>query len=369
MLIKNANVFGEDCLFTKRDIFIEDELIADSSSDDTILDAADLYAIPGLIDIHIHGCVGHDFCEGTQEAIKAMADYLGKNGITSFVPASMTLPEDRLLQIYLNASKYKNETGSILYGINMEGPFLSEAKKGAQNGEYLINPDLSLFDHLNDISNNMIKLVSIAPELPNATEFMNKVKNRVVISVAHTTSDYNKAKKAFENGATHVTHLYNAMLPFGHREPGVVGAAFDSDCTVELISDGVHVHPLTVRVTFKLFSDDRVVLVSDNMMASGMEDGKYELGGQDVFVSGDKATLTDGTVAGSVTNLMKCMKKAVSFGIPLESAIKAATINPAKVIKEDKVIGSIAVGKLANIVLLDKELNIKSVFIKGKKFV
>lgn len=369
MIIKNANVFGEDGFFRKRDILIKDELIVDDYSDSDIIDATDLYAIPGLIDIHIHGSVGHDFCEGTKEAIEAMSNYLGKNGITSFVAASMTLPEDRLLSIYLNAGKYKNETGSILCGINMEGPFFSEAKKGAQNGEYLQNPSVDLFDHLNDISNNMIKLVSIAPELPNSMEFISNVKNRVVVSVAHTTANYDIAKEAFKNGASHVTHLYNAMLPFAHRDPGVVGAALDSNCTVELISDGVHIHESMVRATFKMFTDNRVVLVSDSMMAAGMEDGSYELGGQPVTVKGNRATLNDGTVAGSVTNLMKCMKTAVSFGIPLESAVKAATINPAKVIKEDETIGSIKAGKLANIVLLDKELNLKSVIIKGNKFV
>lgn len=369
MIIKNANVFGEDCMFHKSDIFIDNEMISDSTSDNTEVDAADMYAIPGLIDVHIHGSVGHDFCDGTKEALDAMSNYLGKNGITAFCPTSMTLPEDRLLNIYLNAGKYKNENGSIVCGINMEGPFVSQEKKGAQNGAYIQNPNIELFDHLNDISNNMVKLVSIAPEEKNAMEFIKNVKNRVVISIAHTTADYNTAMEAFKNGSSHVTHLYNAMLPFTHRAPGVVGAAADSDAMVELICDGVHIHSSVIRATYKMFSDNNIVLISDSMMAAGMEDGEYELGGQAVTVRGNKATLADGTVAGSVTNLMKCMKTAVSFGIPLESAIKTATINPAKSISEDKIMGSISKGKLANIVLLDKDLNIKAVYIKGKKFV
>lgn len=368
MIIKNANVFGEDYKFNKRDINIENDLIVDSASDNEIVDATDLYAIPGLIDVHIHGSVGYDFCDATQEAIKSMANYLAKNGITAFCPTSMTLSDERLEKIYLNASKYKNEEGSIVCGINMEGPFVSEAKKGAQNGAYLQNPSVELFDRLNDISNNLVKLVTLAPELDGAMEFIENVKNRVSVSLGHTTADYNIAMKAFEKGADHVTHLYNAMLPFSHRDPAVVGASRDNSAMVELISDGVHIHPSVVRATYKMFTDDNIVLISDSMMAAGMEDGKYELGGQEVNVKGNKATLVDGTIAGSVTNLMKCMKKAISFGISLESAIKTATINPAKSIHEDNIMGSISVGKLANIVLLDKDLNIKSVYIKGKKF-
>lgn len=368
MIIKNANVFCEDYLFHKKDITIQNELIADSSSDNNVIDATDLYAIPGLIDIHIHGSVGYDFCDGTDEAIDAISKYLGENGITSFVPASMTLAEDKLMSIYSNAGKYNNEKGSIFCGINMEGPFLSQEKKGAQNGAYIQNPNTELFKRLNSASNNMVKLVSLAPEFNNSMEFLKDVKNYAVISIAHTTADYDTSLEAFKNGASHVTHLYNAMMPFSHRNPGVVGAACDSGCTVELICDGVHIHPSVVRATYKMFSDDKIVLVSDSMMAAGMVDGAYELGGQAVTVHGNKATLADGTVAGSVTNLMKCMRTAVSFGITLESAVKSATINPAKVIKEDKNIGSITIGKQANIVLLNKDLSINAVFIKGKKF-
>ncbi len=369
MIIKNANVFCDNYLFSKKDIYIEGELISTSCNDETIVDASDLYAIPGLIDIHIHGSVGHDFCDGTQEAICAMADYLAKNGVTSFVPASMTLSEEQLTQIYSNAGKYTGEKGSMLLGINMEGPFICSEKKGAQNGKYIKEPDINMFNNLNSISNNKIKLVSIAPEVNNALEFISAIKDNVAVSIAHTNSNYDIAKHAFEIGAKHVTHLYNAMPPLSHRSPGVIGASADSNCTVELICDGVHIHESVVRATYKLFTDERVVLVSDSMMAAGMSDGTYELGGQPVTVKGNKATLSDGTVAGSVTNLMKCMLKAIEFGIPIESAIKSATANPAKVIGEFDKIGSITSGKYANIVLLDKNFNIKSVFIKGKQYI
>lgn len=368
MKIKNCNIFGEDNQFHIGSLDTDGAFIALESHDGIEIDGEGLYAIPGLIDIHIHGSYGHDFCEGTDKALDVMSDYLGKNGITAFTATSMTLPEETLLKIYENAANYQQKKGALFVGINMEGPFLAPAKKGAQNGGYLKNPDEIMFRKLNNASGNKIKLVSVAPELPGAMEFIEKCSKDVVIALAHTAADYETAAKALDLGACHITHLYNAMLPFSHRAPGVPGAAMDKEgCTVELISDGIHVDPCVVRATYKLFTDNRVVLISDNMMAVGMADGQYELGGQPVKVLGCRATLSDGTIAGSATNLMDCMRKAVSFGIPLEQAVKTASVNPAKVIGEFGNMGSLSIGKLANIVLLDKDLVIQRVIIKGKE--
>lgn len=332
MIIKNANVFTENNSFTKKDIYIKDDkFTAQDTSDDIIIDGEGCFAIPGLTDIHFHGCMGHDFCDGSHEATEAMAVYEAKNGVTSICPSTMTLDDDTLSGIFSNAATYKNKSGADLVGINMEGPYLSMAKKGAQNGDYLRKPDAAHFRRMNMLSNGLIKLVSIAPEEEGCMELIKELKDEVVLSVAHTTADYDIASEAFQNGASHVTHLYNAMPPFTHRAPGVVGAAFDSgSCHVELICDGVHIHPSVVRATFQLFGDDRVILISDSMMATGMQDGEYSLGGQAVTVRGNLATLADGTIAGSATNLMKCMTTAVSFGIPLETAVKCAAVNPAK---------------------------------------
>ena len=368
MIIKNSLVFTEAYSFTKKDIYIEEDRISTSSGLDTdIIEAEGLYAIPGLTDIHLHGCVGYDFCDGTSEAVQAIADYESRQGITSIAPATMTLGYEELIKIFKNAASYESKQGASLVGINMEGPYLSYEKKGAQNGAYLKHPDLDHFKTMQRLSNGLIKLVAIAPEEEGSMDFIKAVKDEVVVSVAHTTADYDTATKAFQSGASNVTHLYNAMPAFTHRAPGVVGAAMDAEhVKVELICDGVHIAPSVVRATFKMFGDDRIILVSDSMMATGLKEGEYSLGGQKVFVKGNKATLIDGTIAGSTTNLMACMTTAVTMGIPLESAVKCAAVNPAKQIGIYDQYGSITPGKYANIVLLNRDLSINRIILRGK---
>lgn len=369
MIIKNAKVFTEEGKFEAKDIFVKDGLFA-STADGESVDAEGLYAIPGMVDIHFHGCVGHDFCDGTIEAIDAIAHYEATNGVTAICPATMTLGEKTLDKVFTTARNYDNNCGSMLVGINMEGPYVAMKKKGAQNGKYIHKPDAEMFRKFQKLCGGLIKQVAVAPEEDQNFQFIKTLKDEVVLSVAHTDCDYDTAKAAFENGANHVTHLYNAMNGFTHRAPGVVGAACDNEKVyVELICDGVHIHPATVRTTFKMFGDDRICMISDSMMATGMENGKYALGGQDVFVEGKLATLTDGTIAGSASNLLDCLRVAVKeMGIPLESAVKACTINPAKSLKLDEMHGSITTGKYANLVLLDKDLNIVRVYIKGKEY-
>lgn len=347
------------------------ELVGDRISTEAtgeVIDAKGLYVIPGLTDIHFHACVGYDFCDGTQEAISKMARYELENGITTICPASMTFSEEKLGQIFETAKEYDGKDGAELVGINMEGPFISMEKKGAQNPEFIHKPDAEMFYRLQEKAGGLIKLVDIAPEVDGAIDCIKKIKDDVRVSVAHTAATYDQAKEAFDNGAKHVTHLYNGMNAFHHRNPGVIGAACDNEnVTVELIVDGVHSHPSTVRTTFKMFGDDRIIMISDSMMACGLDDGQYTLGGLDVTVKGNVATLTgEGNIAGSVTNLMNCVRTAVKkMEIPLESAIKCAAVNPAKAIGIYDRFGSIAPGKVANIVLLDKDLNIKSIIKDG----
>ena len=371
MIIKNAKVYKENNTFEVQDIYIENELITvKEASNDEVIDATGLYAIPGLTDIHFHGCVGHDFCDGTQKAIEEIAKYQANNGVTTICPATMTLGEDTLIKIAKVAAAYENKDGAILTGINMEGPYVSVEKKGAQNPAYIRKPDIEMYRRIQKESGDLIKLVAIAPEEEGAMEFISELKDEVILSLAHTTADYDTAYEALSKGANHITHLYNAMPPFSHREPGVVGAACDKpECMVELICDGIHIHPSVIRATFKMFGDDRIILISDSMMATGMPDGEYSLGGQAVKVADHKATLvTDGAIAGSATNLMDCMRNIVkNMGIPLETAVKCAAVNPAKSIGIYDKYGSIMPGKVANIVLLDKDLNIKSVILKGKE--
>lgn len=370
MVIKNARVFGEDKTFTLGDIFIEQGKFAESSNPDTdVVDANGCFAIPGLVDIHFHGCVGADFCDADDKAIDKIAEYEACNGVTSICPATMTLAEEELEKIMKTAASYSGTAGAKLVGINMEGPFISLKKKGAQAGTHIRSCDVKMFRKLQQVSGGLIKLVDIAPENDGAMQFIDAVKDEVVVSLAHTTADYATAAEAFDRGARNVTHLYNAMPPFHHRDPGVIGAARDDEnCRVELICDGTHIHASVVRATFEMFGADRVMLISDSMRATGLTDGQYTLGGQDVFVKGPLATLADGTIAGSATNLMACLRHAVQeMGIPLEDAVACATMNPAKQIGVYENCGSITPGKAADLVLLDQNLQIKAVYVNGRK--
>lgn len=376
MIIRNASVYTEDGIFLERDIYIEGKRFVDCEeevTDRTETDASGCVAIPGLTDIHFHGCMGYDFCDGTREAVDAMAAYEASVGVTNIVPATMTLSEEMLLGICKTARDYaeegEKEDRARFHGINMEGPFISSEKKGAQNGEYIHGPDIAMFDRLNEASGNRVKLLAIAPEEEGAMELIEKRHDRVVMSVAHTCADYDTTVRAFGKGASHMTHLYNAMNSYTHRAPGPIGAAADTHkVEVELICDGVHIHPASVRTTFKIFGDDRIILISDSMRATGLEDGDYTLGGQDVKVKGNLATLHDGTIAGSVTNLLDCMRTAVlRMGIPLECAVKCASVNPAKSVGIYGEHGSITPGKIADVVLLEKDgLVLRQVVLAGK---
>lgn len=370
--ITGAEVFDKDHVFRKHDVFIRDGFFIEEPDDPSgfeVVDASGLKLIPGLTDIHLHGCMGHDFCEGSRETIELMARYEEANGITNFCPATMTLPKDRLISIAKAAFSYKSEGGAGLAGINMEGPFISHEKRGAQNPEYIRDPDTDFFDAVMEASGGLIKLVDIAPELPGAMDFIDKNKERVKISFAHSAADYDTAKEAFDRGIHHMTHIYNAMNPIDHRCPGPVPAAVDNgNVEVEIICDGIHVHPSMVRNTLKLFGSDRVIFISDSMEAAGMPDGDYELGGLAVKKQGNRAVLPDGTIAGSVVNLMDCLRNAVlKMGISLETAVKCAAVNPARSIDIYDRTGSIEPGKSADLVALDNNLEVRMVFNRGKQ--
>ncbi|MBP8989480.1 MAG: N-acetylglucosamine-6-phosphate deacetylase [Clostridia bacterium] len=372
MLFQNAFIFKDDGTFQKGDIAVQNGRFSDPTT--TEGDVADLegkYVIPGLIDIHSHGNSGADFSDANFDGLVRMARYLLKNGITSFSPASMTLPEEQLKAAYMTAIRLRDEKpewASAIRGITMEGPFFNPAKKGAQNADFLRLPDYDLFSRLNETADGMIRIVCVAPELPGAIPFIKKASQLCTVSVAHTMATYDEAKAGFEAGASHVTHLFNAMPPLAHREPGVIGAAAEnSKVTAELITDGIHIHESAVRAAFALFGKERMVLVSDSMMACGMANGEYMLGGQKVFVNGRKATLSDGTIAGSATHLYDCMRTAISFGIKPEDAIRAATINPARVIGADKEVGSLTIGKIADFVVCNPDWTMDSVYFAGNR--
>lgn len=332
------------------------------------------YILPGLVDIHLHGCAGHDFCDGTVEAMSAMASYELTHGITSICPATMTLSEEALTNICsVCASAVETVSmqegfllGDIFRGIYLEGPFISMKKKGAQNPAYIQKPNIEMLMKFQRAAKGLIRIVTIAPEEEGAMECIRDGKKDFRFSIAHTCADYDTANEAIRAGASHVTHLYNAMPPFSHREPGVIGAAAEERrVTVELICDGYHIHPNVVRNTFQLFGAERIVLISDSMMAAGMDDGEYTLGGLPVRVKSSLATLGDGTLAGSAMNLFDCMRTAVRMGVPAEDAVRAATYNPAVVIGIDREYGSLTVAKKADILITDSEFSLREVIKSG----
>lgn len=375
MIIKDANVFTQDNRFVRGDVIVRDgrfvHATGEQPADEEVVDARNLMMIPGLVDIHFHGCKGADMCDGTKEALDVIMDYEASVGVTSVCPATMTIPRDELLTVMKNAGVYSYHGGAHLVGINMEGPFISPSKKGAQAAENIMHCDYEYFCQLQEAAGGLIKLVDIAPEEPGAMEFIDEVKGKVVVSLAHTASDYDTARKAIEHGASHATHLYNAMPPMNHRNPGVIGAVRDSsECHVELICDGVHIHPSVIRATYAMFGAERIILISDSMRATGLEDGEYTLGGQPVKVRGNLATLHDGTIAGSATNLMDCLRFVVrEAGIPLETAVMCATANPAREIGIFDEVGSITAGKRADFILLNQNLEIVRVYIDGKELI
>lgn len=369
MELKDILVYTEQHEFVRGNIAFEDGVIKsiDLTGRAASGEDADLYAIPGLVDIHFHGCVGADLCDAEPDSIKKLAEYEAEHGVTTICPATMTMSVPELRQIMENIGAYQGKTGAHFVGVNMEGPFISPGNKGAQAAVNIIPCNVELFRELQAKSGGMIRLVDIAPEEAGAMEFIEAVKDEVHVSLAHNVADYDTAMAAFKKGADHVTHLFNAMLPFHHRKPGVAGAAFDAGAYVELICDGVHIHPAMVRAAFKLFGSDKVCMISDSMRAAGLEDGDYTLGGQAVKVRGNVATLADGTIAGSVTNLMRCLRTAVcQMQIPLAQAVQSASETPARAIGVFDRCGSLAIGKQADIVLLDKALNVKQVFVGGR---
>ena len=374
MRIINGRVFDLEQGFLSRDVLTDGGQIASASGDDRILDAAGCYVIPGLVDVHFHGCVGEDFSDATPDGLQKIADFELSQGVAYLCPAGMTLPEDQLTAICKNtaAHRAKHSGGAEVVGAHLEGPFLCMAKKGAQNGDYLHDPDTAMLKRLQEAAEGCVRLVTLAPEQPNSIEFIKAaVEMGVTVSVGHTTADYNTARAAFEAGASHATHLFNAMPPLAHRDPGVIGAAFDvPHVQPELICDGIHVHASAVRAAFRLFGKDRMILISDSLRATGMPDGEYPFGGQMIEVHGNRATILGHpeTLAGSVTSLMGCLRQAVSFGIPLADAVRACTYNPARSIGIDGRAGTLDVGKEASIVLLDeKDLSIKAIVFKGQK--
>ena len=332
------------------------------------LDAEGCYLIPGLVDIHTHGAVLADASDGDPEGLLRMSRYYAAEGVTSWCPTTMTLPESILERAVSTVREFiRPSDGAKIAGIHLEGPFLSFEKRGSQNAAYLKAPDTAMFHRLQEKSGGLVKLVTLAPELPGAMAFIREISKECAVSLGHTACDYETAMEAFDAGADHVTHLFNGMNGLHHRMPGLIAAAADRGVSAELITDGYHVHPAMLRLAQRIFRE-RLVLISDSLRCAGEPDGTYDLGRQAVAMKAGRAVLsgTD-TLAGSTIHLMEGLRRAVFFGLPLETAVYASTEAPAKAIRMESEIGVLAAGRKADLVLLDGKLNVKAVYMDGMK--
>lgn len=372
MLYKNAEVFLNGT-FKKADFTVENGRFGAIYAPESVtlnypesMDCSGKRIIPGFIELHSHGCIGYDFTTAETNDIEKMCRFYARNGITSILATTMTIDYEiyKSAMVRIKTIMDNQIKGTRIIGINMEGPFLGADKKGAHDVRYLMPLDEKKYSELNDLSGNNVRIIDLDPNLSGSLEFIKKHSKDKVISLAHTSCTYELASQAIAAGATHVTHLFNAMNGLHHREPGLVGAVSDFDIHAEIICDGIHIHPSVIRLMYKVDSD-KLILISDSMSAAGLEDGIYELGGQKVYVNNGKATLEDGTIAGSTTTVYKAFKNVIKYGIPVEEAVLSATLIPAKAINADKEIGSIEAGKKADFIIMDQDYNIENVYKDG----
>lgn len=340
--------------------------IGDSTDAEKIIDAENNFVAPGFINIHIHGCNNFDTMDATPAALDEMCKFLPSTGVTSFLPTTMTMKISEIKNALKNIRVNKNIYGAKILGANLEGPFISEKFCGAQDKKNIISTDFEIFADFLDV----IKIITIAPEELNDFNFIDRCREKnIVVSIGHSAANYETALKAIQRGANHITHLFNAQTGLHHRKPGIVGAAFDSNATVELIADNVHTSPTAQRVVWKVKPCEEIILITDSFRACGIGDGESELGGQKVFVKKNIATLADGTIAASVAKLNEVAKnfhENTSAGIA--ETVELVTKNPAKKLNLYEKIGSLEVGKSADFIIFDENFNVKKTFINGQQY-
>ena len=396
MYFKNGKIFTDGKImsggFLVENGRFKEIIISKSDVPDTgtriVSECVDLqgaYVIPGLVDIHIHGAMGEDFSECDETGLHRIAEYLVSQGVTSFLPTTMTISRDdylRAAEIIATIDEDNPGREARVLGMRMEGPFLSVEKKGAQNEVFIQKPDLGLFQEIQTKSAGNVKIIDIAPEIKGAEDFIREViansndnasemetefngkSNRTVLSLGHSAATYEEAKHAFLLGASHVTHIFNAMNSVHHRLPGMIPAAAENEkVTTEIIADGIHVHESMVRMAFKLFPN-RICIISDALRCLGVPDGEYMLSGQKIIKSGGVARLENGTLAGAASSVYDGMLNLIRFGIPAEEAILAATKVPADIIG-NKDIGAIETGRFADFIICDENFKLKEVYVGG----
>ncbi len=369
MILRNGKVLCDDFTFKNINIGITENKITLSPDQNTeTLSCDGCLVVPGLIDIHTHGALGYETMDLSQEALDAISQFMAENGVTTYLPNIMTESHEKMFAAAKNIAKAakKNFAGANIGGIYMEGPYFSQKYKGAQNPDYIRNPSCEEFDEFFQASEGIIRIIALAPELEGAFEFIKSKKDQVNISIGHTDADYETAMKAISLGASVLTHTFNGMRGFHHRNPNAVGAALDSDIFCECICDGFHLSKTAINMLYKTVGKDRMVLISDSLRTTGMPDGESTSGGQTIYVVNGEARLADGTIAGSNARLIDCVKKAIEFGVKTEDAFRMASLNPAKAAGIDDITGSITEGKRADLLVLNPDLSIRNVIVDGK---
>ncbi len=376
MLIRGASVFDGTSIKTGLDVRVEGGRIAHVSpkmqplSGEEVIDAQGKMLSPGFVDVHIHGFGGRDSMEG-EDAVRFMAEKLPSHGVTGFLPTTMcaTIEETRLCVSGVKQAMDNPTPGARVLGCHMEAPFLNPEKKGAQRLETILKPNMSDFEAMTEGCQDVVRMITVAPEMEGAEEFIRAIRDRILVSVGHTMASCEVCRQAADWGATQITHLFNAMTPFDHRNPGVPGAALsDERYIVQIIADLIHLHPAVVKTAIRAKGPDKVELITDAMMATDMPDGQYDLGGQPVCVMQGAARLVHGgNLAGSTLTMDKAVKNVVEqLGIEPEWALRMAATTPAEAIGKGDCMGRIAPGYLADLVLLDADWRVERTIVGGK---
>ncbi|NMA96335.1 MAG: N-acetylglucosamine-6-phosphate deacetylase [Clostridiales bacterium] len=373
--IKNGVIFQDGKWLNDHDLLLDGGSIVgivgnDEDIDATIIDAAGNYVVPGFINIHIHGAEGKDVMDGTEKTIRELAKFSARYGSTSFLPTTVTSSVDdtRKCLKAIKAVMESDYEGANILGVHLEGPFIDYEYKGAQVGSFIRDPSIDNYLEMTEGFEDIIKLITLAPEKDGAKELIQYLKSKdVTVSMGHTGANYDECMEAFNWGVSHVTHCYNAITPLHHRNPGAIGAAFDSESvTIELIADLIHIHPAMLRLAVKVKGSERTALVTDSMAATNLSDGEYELGDNKVWVKDGIARIEAGNLAGSTLTQDAALRNIVDNGISLEDAILMLTATPASIIGVEDFKGYIKVGYDADIVVLDKNLDIDKVFVRGE---
>ena len=366
IIVDNKILKNHTLLFDERIVNIAEDYKMNESEFEEVIDAGNKYLSPGFIDVHIHGCLGNDTMDDNDSSILNISKGIAATGVTAFLPTTMTMEFSIIEKTIERIRRVMNsEQGASILGCHLEGPFISNEYKGAQDGRYIIKPDFNSIEGFSDV----MKIITIAPEQEGSSEFIEScVRHGIVAAIGHTKASYEQTVRAIQKGVSHSTHTFNAMSPLHHRNPGAVGAVMDSAVSCELIADNVHVNPAVQRILLKVKGIDKIILVTDAMKACLLAEGVYELGGQKVLVKGEEARLTTGNLAGSVLTLNKALKNFIyNTGVSLNEAVRTVTENPARVLKVYDRKGSICIGKDADLTLFDEGFNISGTFVKGKK--